>query len=71
VVLQTNRNLEMARKKLSEAECRVAVLDKVLEKQKLLMKNKEAQREQRFTDELAATMRTRQSVLTMKQEVWV
>lgn len=71
VVLQMSRNLEMARKKLSAAECRLAVLDKVLEKQKFLMQKKEAQREQRFTDELAATLRTRQSVLTMKQEVWV
>jgi DNA-binding protein H-NS len=36
------------------AECRLAVLEKVLEKQRLLLQKKQDQREQRQTDELAS-----------------
>jgi flagellar FliJ protein len=39
VVLQMNRQLEAARKHLMAAECRLAVLEKVLEKQRLLLLN--------------------------------
>jgi len=54
VVLQMNRQLEAARKHLMAAECRLAVLEKVLEKQRLSLQKKQDQREQRQTDELAS-----------------